>query len=192
MMMMFMGDPETFRTAIPGQRFLSGFASITGARHRRSWRKPASILWSKDPWSATPTASIKSETLADNEPVEHRFDVTVPEDAEFTDHISRGLTLSSPTTMCLMNGSQPAASSLSSLRLGRFSIRRRTGTRRGVRANGTASDGAGECSRTSDGSSRTRSLYLAAHRIVPLESKEFPVAAVVHSNVKGPAKGKLD
>src|SRR5205823_1182503 len=33
---------------------------------------------------ATPGAPLKSETLANNKPVEHRFNVTVPADAELT------------------------------------------------------------------------------------------------------------
>jgi hypothetical protein len=194
MMMMFMGDPETFRTAIPGQRFPVRVHVNNGSKTPAQLVKASVESYGqKTPWSATPTASIKSEMLADNKPVEHRFDVTVPEDAEFTKpYFARpDIEQSYYDVLDQRFLNQPLAPyplcawadfkyEGAPVRIGEYvqTVQRVTG-QGSVLEPLTVAPALGVSISPRTG-------------IVPLESKEFPVAAVVHSNVKGPAKGKLE
>ncbi len=193
MMLMFMGDPETFRTAIPGQHFPVR-VHVNNASKTPAQLVKASVesYGQKTPWTATPTTPMKSETLADNKPVEQRFDVTVSEDAEFTKpYFARPDIEQSyydvldqrflnqplaPYPLCAWADFQFEGAPV---RIGEYvqTVQRVTG-QGSVLEPLTVAPAIGVSISPRTG-------------IVPLGSKEFPVAAVVHSNVKGPAKGKL-
>ena len=85
MFAMFMGDPDTMRAAIPGQSF--------GVRVRVVSQAPAGVKLVKatvDPyqqkqrWAITAEGDGAGTALAANKPVDLKFQVKVPEDAEFT------------------------------------------------------------------------------------------------------------
>ncbi|MFL6415316.1 MAG: PIG-L family deacetylase [Bryobacteraceae bacterium] len=193
MMAMFMGDPETFRTAIPGQRFPVR-VHVNNASKTPVELVKASVesYGQKTPWQASPSSQVKSETLGNNKPVEHRFEVTVPEDAQFTKpyfarpHIEQSYYdvldqryLNQPLPaypLCAWADFQYEGVPV---RVGEYvqTVQRVTG-QGSVLEPLTVAPAVGVSISPRTG-------------IVPLGSKSFPVAAVVHSNVKGPAKGTL-
>lgn len=194
LMMMFMGDPETFRTAIPGQQFPVR-VHVNNASKTPVELKKASVesYGQKTPWTANSTAPENSQTIAGNQPVERRFDVTVPQDAQFTkpyfarpdieqsyydilDERFLGQPLA-PYPLCAWADFEFQGVPI---RVGQYvqTVGRVTG-QGSVLEPLTVAPAIGVSISPRTG-------------IVPLGSKDFPVAAVVHSNVKGPAKGKLE
>jgi hypothetical protein len=193
LMMMFMGDPETFRTAIPGQRFpVRVHVNNTSKTPVELVKASVESYGQKTPWSTTLTSPMKAQTIADNKPLEHRFEVTVPEDAQFTRpyfarpdieqayydlpderYLNQPL---SPYPLCAWADFEFQGTPI---RVGQYvqTVQRITGQGSVLEPLTVAPAVAVSIS------PRTG--------IVPLGSKQFPVAAVVHSNVKGPAKGKL-
>ena len=193
MMMMFMGDPETFRTAIPGQQFPVR-VHVNNASNIPVELVKASVESSgqKTPWPATSATPLKSETLANNKPIEQRFNVTVPEDAEFTKpyfarpdieqsyyDVLDPRYLNQPLSPYPLSAWADFQFQGAPIRVGQYvqTVQRVTG-QGSVLEPLTVAPAIGVS-------------ILPRTGIVPLGSKEFPVAAVVHSNVKGPAKGKL-
>src|SRR3954451_1747515 len=72
LMMMFMGDPETFRTAIPGQQFpVRVHVNNTSKTPVELVKASVESYGQRTPWSAGSTSPMKAETLADNKPLEH-------------------------------------------------------------------------------------------------------------------------
>jgi len=194
LMMMFMGDPETFRTAIPGQQFPVR-VHVNNASNTPVELVKASVesYGQKTAWMASSAAPMKTETLANNKPVEHRFDVTVPEDAQFTKpyfarpdieqsyyDVLDGRFPNQPLSPYPLTAWADFRFEGVPIRVGQYvqTVQRVTG-QGSVLEPLTVAPAIGVSISPRTG-------------IVPLGSKEFPIAAVVHSNVKGPAKGKLE
>lgn len=193
MMVMFMGDPETFRTAIPGQSFPVRVhvdnASNTPVRLVKTSVESSD---QKTPWLAKTAATLNSESLVNNKPVEQRFEVTVPENAQFTKpYFARPDIEQSyydilderflnqplpPYPLCAWADFEYEGVPV---RVGQYvqTVQRITGQGTVLEPLTVAPAIAVSISPRSG--------------IVPLGSKAFPVAAVVHSNVKGPAKGMV-
>lgn len=193
LMVMFMGDPETFRTAIPGQQFPVRVHINNGSKSPVELVKASVESYGqKTPWQASPAAPLRSETLAGNKPLDYRFNVTVPEDAQFTKpyfarpdieqsyyDVLEPSDLNQPLPPYPLTAWADFQFEGVPIRVGQYvqTVQRLTGQGSVLEPLTVApAIGVGISPRTG---------------IVPLGSKEFPVAAVVHSNVKGPAKGKL-
>jgi LmbE family N-acetylglucosaminyl deacetylase len=192
LMAMFMGDPETFRIAIPGQDF--------GVKVHVVNQSPGDVELTKtsvetvqqnQPWNIS-GESAKPETLADDKPVESRFTVTVPENSGFTrPYFSRPdieqsyydiqdkRFLNLPLAPYPLAGWAEFSYNGVPIRLGQYvqTIKRITG------------EGA-VYEPLAVGPAISVAISPRAG-IVPLDSKSFSVTSVVHSNVKGPAQGTV-
>jgi len=193
---LFMGDAETFRMAIPGQKFAVNVQVVNQSSLPVKLQKLTVASYNQSSqWPVSPNHSGISEQTLRNQPVEASFSITVPEDASYTrPYFSRP------------NIEQPYYDILDkrflNLPLAPYPL--------AAWADFTF-DGApiriGEYVQTVQRVTGEGSVYLPLAvgpavsvsitpqaGIVPLTAKSFPVTAVVHSNVKGPAEGilKLD
>lgn len=192
LMAMFMGDPETFRIAIPGQDF--------GVKVHVVNQSPADVELQKTSvetvqqeqrWNIS-GESAKLGTLADDKPAESRFTVTVPESAAFTRpyfsrpdieqsyydiHDQRFLNI--PLAPYPLAGWAEFRYKGVPIRLGQYvqTIKRVTG------------EGA-VYEPLAVGPAIGVAISPRAG-IVPLDAKSFNVTSVVHSNVKGPTQGTI-
>ena len=184
LMRMFMGDPETFRTAIPGQTFgvnvHSDIVSSAGAA-LKSVTVEASD--SQAPWKVT-----QAETKGPDK----KFKVTVPGNAQFTrPYFTRPDIEQSyydvntrysgkPLTPYPLQAWADFDYSGVTVRIGEYvqTVKRITGQ-------GTVLEPLAIAPAIG--------VSIAPEAgIVPLDAKTFTVTAVVHNNVKGPARGKLE
>jgi LmbE family N-acetylglucosaminyl deacetylase len=190
LMAMFLGDAETFRMAIPGQKFSVKVHVVNQSAAPVTLNKASVASYQKAAWTvAGGPASLK---LTNDKPVDKNFSVTVPEDAEFTRpyftrpnieqsyyDIRDQRFLNRPLAPYPLAAWAEFTYDGVPIRIGRYvqTIQRVTGE---------------------------GSVYLPLvvgpaisvgitpkAGIVPLDQKTFPVTAVIHSNVKGPAKGTL-
>jgi LmbE family N-acetylglucosaminyl deacetylase len=188
---MFMGDPDTFRAAIPGQTFgvkvqVVNQSSVPVSVSNVSL-KPTEPKW----WNISDTKAAAGE-LAPNQSVSSTFKATVAGDAGFTRPYYSRPNIEQPyydlldeRYLNLPRAPYPLAASVeltydgAPIEVGQVvqSVKRETGFGSvlqplvlGPAISIAISPRAG---------------------IVPLDSKSFPVSAVVHSNVKGPAKGSV-
>ncbi len=190
---MFMGDPETMRIAIPGQTFAVKVhvdnQSSTPVRLERVSVEP---YQQKQSWSVTPASTVPTGELSGNKPVETRFTVKVPEDAAFTrPYFTRPDIEQSYYDIQderFLNRSLPAyplagwaefSFEGAPIRVGQLvqSVKRVNGPG-SVYEPLVVGPAIGVAISPEAG-------------IVPLNSRSFPVTAVIHSNVKGPAKGTI-
>jgi LmbE family N-acetylglucosaminyl deacetylase len=187
----FMGDPETMRVAIPGQSFgVRVHAVSRSAASVRLERLSVEPDRQKQRWRITAQGAAASGDLAANRPVEARFSVTVPADAAFTrPYFSRPdieqsyydihdpQLLGEPLPPYPLAGWAEFRYQGVRVRIGQYvqTIRRVTGL-------GAVYEP------LVVGPAIGVSIAPRAG-VVPLDAKSFPVSVVVHSNVKGPAKG---
>ena len=84
LMAMFMGDPETFTIAIPGQKFGVKVHVVNQSSASVELQKTSvETVQQKQTWSIAGPA-MKPAALGDDHPVEARFTINVPEDAAFS------------------------------------------------------------------------------------------------------------
>ena len=192
LMVAFLGDPETFRTAIPGQTFGVKVNVVSrGSTPVELQHVSVAAYESSEPWNVVgPSAASKS--LTSDQPSDLKFTVTVPQNAAFTRPYFTRPDIEQPYYDILdqkfLNrplAPYPLAAWADftfagvPIRLGQYvqTVKRVTGE-------GTVFEPL----------SVAPAIGVAITPragIVPLTEKSFPVTAVIHSNVKGPAKGTL-
>jgi LmbE family N-acetylglucosaminyl deacetylase len=188
---MFAGEPDTFRIAIPGQTFgvkvqIVNQSSVPVSLRRVSL-KPVEAKW----WSISDTKAATGD-LTPNQLTTATFRATVAADAGYTRPYYSRPSIEQPyydildeRYLNLPRSPYPLAASVEityngvPIEIAQVvqTVKRMTGSGQvleplvvGPAISVAISPRAG---------------------IVPLESKSFPLTAVVHSNVKGPAKGSL-
>ncbi len=184
LMRMFMGDPETFRNAIPGQTFaVNGHSAIVSSAGAALKSVTVEASDSQAPWKVT-----QAETKGPDK----KFNVTVPGNAQYTrpyftrPNIERsyyevntrysGKPLMPYPLQAWADFDYPGVT----IRIGEYvqTVKRVTGQGT-VLEPLTVAPAIGVAITPEAG-------------IIPLEAKTFTVTAVVHNNVKGPARGKLE
>ena len=187
-----MGDPETMRIAIPGQTFGVRVHAVSQGAGVKLERLTVETDRQKQTWRIAPQNNPPAGDLAANRPVEARFSVTVPDDAAFTrPYFSRPdieqsyydiqdeRFLNDPLPPYPLAGWADFTYEDAPIRVGQSvqTMKRVTGLGSvyeplvvGPAIGVAISPRAG---------------------IVPLAAKSFPVTVVVHSNVKGSAKGAV-
>ena len=183
LMLLFMGDPETFRNAIPGQSF--GVNVHTAVAFSAGAALKAVAVESSDtqaPWKVT-----QAETKGPDK----KFEVTVPDNAHFTrpyftrPNIEQSYYnvntryLGKPLMPYPLRAWADFDYAGVTIRVGKY-----VQTVRRIIGQGTVLEPLTVA--PAIGVSITPEAG-----IIPLDAKTFTVTAVVHSNVKGPAKGEL-
>jgi LmbE family N-acetylglucosaminyl deacetylase len=193
LIVLFMGDPDTFRIAVPGQSF--------DVKSRVVNRSSAAVTLErlnlqgsdrKEAWKIERRSAMKAATLVSDLPVETRFTVTVPANASFTrPYFSRPnieqsyYDIGDERLLGLPQTPYPLAAwaELSyegvPIRIGQL-----VQTVRHVNGEG------GVYEPLVVGPPIGVSISPRAG-IVPLEAKSLPVAVHLHSNVKGVAEGRV-
>ena len=189
----FRMDPDTFRVAIPGQKFVVKVRTVNQTAAPVTLHavtvEPSSR---KEQWSISPEKPVAAASIADGKPVDTRFRVTVPETAAFTrpyfsrpdiersyydiaDDQLRNQPLA-PYPLAAWADFEYAGVPI---RIGKY-----VQTTKRVTGAGTVSEPLAV--------GPAISVEIAPHAgIVPLASKSFSATVAVHSNVKGPAKGSI-
>lgn len=183
MMVMFMGNPETFRTAIPGQTFGVNVHTALASKSSASLKKvTVESIGGKTQWPVKIGPAKGSD---------YRFEVTVPEDAEYTRPYFLRPDIEQPYyDVDKQNAGRPLAPyplaawadfefSGVTVRVGEYvqTVKRITGQGSVLEPLVVAP---------------AIGVSIAPRAgIVPLDAKTFNVTAVVHSNVKAEAKGDI-
>ncbi len=195
LMAMFLGDAETFRMAIPGQKFGVKVHVVNQSASPVTLEK-ASVesYMQNEAWPVSSSAG-SAGVLSDDKPAEMDFSVTVPENATFTrpyfsrpnieqsyyDILDKRF-LNRPLAPYPLAAWAEFSYEGAPIRIGQYvqTIQRVTG------------EGSVYLPLTVGPAIGVNITPQAG--IVPLTSQSFPVTAVVHSNVKGAAQGtvKLD
>lgn len=189
----FMGDPESSRTAIPGETVGVNVQVVNQSAVPVKLEKVSlEVNGQKEPWWIEGPAAPPSGDLAGNRPVQAHFSVAVPEDVTYTrpyfsrpdieqswydvlDDRYRNQSFAPYPLTAWLDASYDGAP----IRIGQT-----VQTTRRVTGMGTVAE----------------PLVLAPaigvavsprKGIVPLGAKSFTVSALIHSNVKGPAKGSV-
>jgi LmbE family N-acetylglucosaminyl deacetylase len=191
---MFMGDPDTFRVAIPGQQFQVKVHVVNqGSEPVRLDRVELRSAGGEN-WSVTAEGQA-AEELASNQAVDLRFKVKVPDDAGFTRpyfarpnieqpyyNITDERALNLPLAPYPLTAWAHFTYAAGPFRVGQVvqSVKRVTGYGQVLEPLIVAPPVSVSISPRAG--------------IVPLDAKSFAVIATIRSNVKGPAKGtvKLD
>jgi hypothetical protein len=192
-MAMFMGDPETFRMAIPGQKFGVKVHVVNQSPSPATLEKVAvDAQGQKTPWTISPASAQQSQTIASNKAVDVKFTVTVPDDATFTRpyftrpdieqsyyDISDDRFLNQPLAPYPLAAWAEFSYEGAPVRIGQTvqTVKRENGL--------------GSVYQPLAVAPAVGIAIAPRFGIVPLNSGSFPVSAVVHSNVKGPAKGTV-
>lgn len=193
LMVMFMGDPETFRTAIPGQKFgvRVHVVNQSSVPVKLESTDVESYL-QKEPWAVTPGTPTAGTEIANDQPVETTFIVNVPENPTYTRpyfsrpdieqsyyDINDERFLNQPLAPYPLAAWADFSYDGAPIRIGQYvqSVKRITGQ-------GTVFEPLVVAPAVGVAISPRMG-------IVPLTEKLFPVTAIVHSNVKGPAKGNV-
>lgn len=192
----FLGDAETFRIAIPGQKFGVKVHVVNQSDVPVRLEKTSVASYEqKEDWSVSASGSNGAEKISNDKPVETAFSVAVPENATYTRpyftrpnieqsyyDIHDKRFLNRPLPPYPLAAWAEFSFDGVPIRIGEYvqTVQRVTG--QGSVYEPLAVGPAIGVSITPQAG------------IVPLDAKSFPVSAVVHSNVKGPAKGdiKLD
>ncbi|MGH9584286.1 MAG: PIG-L family deacetylase, partial [Bryobacteraceae bacterium] len=190
---MFIGASPTFRMAIPGQKFGVDVhvvdqtsTPVTLERTRvKSYRQ-------KQPWTVSPESPAGASQIGKDKPVESEFAVTVPENASYTKpYFSRPdieqsyYNIDDKRFLNLPLAPYPLAAWAdfsfdgAPIRIGEY-----VQTVKRVAGYGTVLEPLAVAPAIGVSISPRAG-------IVPLTAKSFPVTSVVHSNVKGPAKGTI-
>lgn len=190
---MFMGDPETFRTAIPGQNF-GVKVHVVNSSSTSVTLKSTSVesYQQKTPWQVSATGPVNASSIANDRPFDIKFNVKVPDNVAFTRpyftrpdieqsyyDINDEQFLNRPLAPYPLVAWADFSYEGAPIRVGQYvqTVKRITGE-------GTVFEplvvapAIGVSIAPSAG-------------IVPLTQKSLPVTVVVHSNVKGPAKGTV-
>ncbi|HEX4748151.1 MAG TPA: PIG-L family deacetylase [Bryobacteraceae bacterium] len=193
MMAMFIGDPDTFRMAIPGQKFGVKLHVVNQSAQPVTLAK-ASVESYMQPqsWPVSAINSTAGKQIQNDQPLDIRFSVTVPNQVEFTRpyftrpnieqsyyDIRDERFLSRPLAPYPLAAWADFEFDGAPIRVGEYvqTVQRVTGE--GAVYEPLAVGPA-------------ISVAIAPQAgIVPLDAKSFPVTAVVHSNVKGPAQGAV-
>ena len=193
-----MGDPETFRLAIPGQKFAVKVHVVNQAATPVTLKNASVEAYQqKETWTIAAAAPVVSGPLADAQlvnaqAVDVRFNVTVPDNATFTRpyfsrpdleqsfyDIADERFLNQPLSPYPLAAWADFEYEGAPIRIGQYvqTIKRVTGS-------GTVKEPLALAPAVS--------IAIAPRAgIVPLGSKAFEVNAVIRSNVKGPAKGTV-
>jgi hypothetical protein len=189
----FRMDPDTFRIAIPGQRFAVRVRAVNQTSTPvalRSVTLDPSIP--REQWSISAQTPVAASSIDNAKPMDVRFSVRTPENSAFTrpyfsrpdieqsyyDILDEG-NLNQPLPPYPLAAWAEFEYSGVPIRIGRYvqTTRRLTGS-------GTVSEPLAV--------GPAISVAIAPHAgIVALASKSFSTTVVVHSNVKGPAKGSV-
>jgi LmbE family N-acetylglucosaminyl deacetylase len=188
---MFMGEPDTFRIAIPGQTFGVKVQIVNQSSVPVSLRR-VSLTPVESKWWSISDAKVASGDLTPNQLVTATFRATVAADAAYTRPYFSRPNIEQPyydildeRYLNLPRSPYPLSASVEMTYDGApievdqvvQTVRRVTGSGQVLKP-------------LVVGPAISVSISPRAG-IVPLDSKSFPVTAVVHSNVKGPAKGTL-
>ncbi|MBZ5619077.1 MAG: PIG-L family deacetylase [Acidobacteriia bacterium] len=191
-MAQFLGDPETFRVAIPGHTFGVKVHAVNQSPLPAVLEK-LSVASDYGPrWTVTPAAASQQTKDADSKPVDATFTVKAPENATFTRpyftrpdieqsyyDIADSRYLNQPLVPYPVAAWADWNFEGAPIRVGQF-----VQTVKRINGLGTVLE----------------PLIVAPaigisieprFGIVPLDAKAFPVKTVIHSNVKGPASGTL-
>ena len=188
---MFMGDPDTFRVAIPGQTFgvrvqLVNQSSVPIGISRISLR-PSEPKW----WTISDGTQAGTE-LAPNRPVSATFKATIGEGAGFTRPYYSRPNIEQPYYDILderyLNLPRAPYPLAASAELTYNGVTIETGQ---VVQTAKRESGFGTVLQPLVLGPAISIAIAPQAGIVPLDAKSFPVSAVVHSNVKGPAKGSV-
>lgn len=193
LMAMFMGDPDTFRMAIPGQKFGVKVHVVNQSAAPVTLTKASVESYMQpEPWSVNSSEANESKQIANDKPVDLRFSVSVPEKVAFTQpyfsrpnieqsyyDIQDKRFLNRPLPPYPLAAWADFEYDGAPIRIGEYvqTVQHVTGEG-GVYEPLAVAPAIGVSLTPQAG-------------IVPLDSKSFPVTAVVHSNVKGPAKGTI-
>jgi LmbE family N-acetylglucosaminyl deacetylase len=191
-MAQFLGDPETFRVAIPGQTFGVKVHAVNQSAIPAVLEKLSVVSTNGPAWTVTPAESAQPAKAADAKPVDVRFTVKVPGDAAFTrpyftrpDIEQSYYDIADPRYLGRPLAPYPLAAWAdwsfdgAPIRLGQY-----VQTVKRVNGLGTvlepliAAPAIGVSIEPRFG-------------IVPLDAKTFAVKTQIHSNVKGPASGTV-
>ncbi|MCU1262835.1 MAG: LmbE family protein [Bryobacterales bacterium] len=190
---MMMGDPETFRVAVPGQKFTVQVHVVNQTSTPVTFRA-ASVepYLQKEKWSVAAASPTAAGPVANAKAIDARFSVIVPENAAYTrPYFSRPdieqsyYDIADERFLNTPLAPYPLAAWANfeyegvPIRIGEFvqTIKRVTG--------------AGSVLEPLTVGPAVSVAISPRAGIVPLGSKSFAVTAVVHSNVKGPAKGTV-
>ncbi len=189
----FRGDPETFRLAIPGQTFKVRVHVVNQTSTPVTLRA-ASVepYQQKQTWTISAMAPVTATAIQDAKPVDAMFNVTVAENADFTRpyfsrpnieqsfyDISDVRFLNRPLPPYPLAAWADFEYAGVPIRIGQY-----VQTTQRVTGAGTVSEPLVV--------GPAISVAISPHAgVVPLASKSFSATAVIHSNVKGPAKGTV-
>jgi LmbE family N-acetylglucosaminyl deacetylase len=190
---MMMGDPESFRTAIPGQKFAVKVHVVNQSPVPVTLRSASVEAYQqKEQWTIAASTPAVAGPIADAKAVDARFSVSVPENASYTrPYFSRPdieqpyYTIADDRFLNRPLAPWPLAAWADfeydgvPVRIGQFvqTIKRVTG--------------AGTVKEPLAVGPAVGVAIAPRAGIVPLSSKSFSVTAVVHSNLQGPAKGAV-
>jgi LmbE family N-acetylglucosaminyl deacetylase len=187
----FMGTPETFQIAIPGQKFWVNVHVVNQGKAAVRLQKVALAAPQNEPWIIS-DEGVKVADLASNKPANVRFTVNAPDNAGFTrpyfsrpnieqafydvnDKRYQGLTHMPYPLSAWVDFTYEGAP----VRMGQVvqTVKRVTGP--GLVQHPLVVAPA-------------IAIKIAPHAgIIPLDAKSITIGTTVHSNVKGPAKGKV-
>lgn len=189
----FIGDPETFRVAVPGQNFSVKVHVVNQSQTPVTLVKTTVESYlQKQPWQVAPVRPGSSKDISGDRPEEARFTVKVPDHPDFTrPYFSRpdieqsyydirdDRFLNKPLAPYPLAVWADFSFEGVPIRLGQYvqTIKRITGQ-------GTVYEPLAVAPAIAIAISPRAG-------IVPLDAKSFPVTAVVHSNVKGRASGNV-
>lgn len=194
LMAMFLGDAETFRMAIPGQNFeVKVHVANEGAQPVRLEKTSVESYLQNSKWPVSAKGeTAAADTLPNAKPFDIDFSVTVPEDAAFTRPYFSRPDIEQPYydiqdsrfLNCPLSPYPLAAWAEFTYNSAPIQIAKYVETIQRI---------------TGEGSvylplvvGPAIGVSIAPHSgIVPLTEKSFPVTAVIHSNVKGPANGTV-
>lgn len=193
MFAMFMGDPDTMRIAIPGQTFGVKVRVVNpGSTPVKLDRASVEPYQQRQPWVVTPPTDTAPGEVSGNKPVELKFTVKVPPDAAFTRpyftrpdieqpyyDIQDERFLNRPFAAYPLAAWADFTYNGVPIRIGQYvqSVKR--------------VNGLGPVFEPLAVGPAIGIAISPRAGVVPLDSKSFPITAVVHSNVKGPAKGTV-
>ena len=188
----FLGDPETFRVAIPGQTFGVKVRAVNQSGTPANLDKLSVESDNGPAWTATPAAIPQRANAEGSKPVDVKFTVAVPDNAAFTrpyftrpDIEQSYYDITDPKYLNLPLAPYPLAAWAdwsfdgAPIRVGQFvqTVKRVSG--------------AGTVLEPLIAAPAIGVLIAPRFGIVPLAAKAFDVKTVIHSNVKGPASGTV-
>ncbi|MBS1854113.1 MAG: PIG-L family deacetylase [Acidobacteria bacterium] len=191
-MAQFLGDPETFRVAIPGQTFGVRVHAVNQGTTPAVLEKLSVVSTNGPAWTVTPAAAAERTEDAAAKPVDARFTVKVPDNVAFTRpyftrpdieqsyyDITDARYLNQPLAPYPIAAWADWSFDGAPIRIGQY-----VQTVKRVNGLGTVLEPLVVAP--------TIGISISPRfGIVPLDAKTFAVKTVVHSNVKGPASGTV-